>query len=172
MNPSPNDFVSNPLRREIHGSGEDTLRLIASLPAPAGLSDRVQAGLRAAPQAGRIVIWRGPLRPPFGWMYGGIVRCAAAAAIVCVVAGGGWRIFSHVHPPGSAQVMPAPVPAGGNGFSSAGAKRVPQTLEGPVLTHPVSAPPEVNVVQKAPAQPTPGVSKKKRITRSVAVPVQ
>ena len=174
MNPSPNNFISNPLRREADGAGEATLRLIASLPAPAGLSDRVRAGLRGAPQAGPILLGRGPLRPPFGWMHSTLIRGAAAAAIVCVVAGGGRRIYSHVHPAGSAKVAdkPAPVSASGNGFSSAGAKRVPETLEGPVLTYPVAAPPVVNVVEKAPAQPKPGTTKKKRVTNKAAVPVQ
>lgn len=173
MNSSPNNFVSNPLYREAHGPGEDTLRLIASLPAPAGLADRVQAGLRAAPQPRRILKGHETLRPPFGWMHSGVVRCATAAAIVCVVAGGGWRIYSHVQPAAAARMAVSP---NGNGFSTAGAKRVPQTLDGPVLTHPVVNPPEMKVVEKAPAQPKPptgtAITKNKRVLRTTPLPVQ
>lgn len=173
MNSSPNNFVSNPLSREAHGPGEDTLRLIASLPAPAGLSDRIQAGLRAAPQPRRTLMRHEALRPPFGWMYSGMVRCAAAAAIVCVVAGGGWKIYSHAQPEGAAKMIVSP---SGNGFSTAGAKRVPQTLDGPVLTHPVANPPEVNVMQKMSAQPKPASGpatiKSKRVRRTTPLPVQ
>jgi|SRR5579863_7066639 hypothetical protein len=174
MNPSHNDFVSHPARREADGPGEDTLRLIASLPAPPGLADRMRAGLRTAPQAGRILMARGPVRPPFGWMNSTLVRVAAAAAIVGVVAGGGWRIYSHVQPAGTAQriVMPGPVSSTGKGFSNAGASRVPETLQGPVLSHPVVAAPEVNVVEKAPTPPKPAIKKTKQAPRNAPLHVQ
>jgi len=168
------------------GTGEDTLRLIARLPAPQGLPDRVRAGLRAAPRASRILFWRSPLVPPGGWMYSGLVRGAAAAAIVCVVAGGGWRIYSHVLtiPAARAVLMPDPVTPmrpNGSGFLPAGAKRVPETLDGPVLRHPVAptsdvlpTASEVNVVDKTPAQPTPSAipGKKKAPSRSADGPQQ
>ncbi len=174
MNPFANKPVPDPLLREARGPGEDTLRLIASLPAPQGLSDRVQAELRAAPRVGRLLTDRGPLRPPFGWMYSGFLRGAAAAAIVGVVAGGGWRIYSRVQPAPSprVEIVPAPVSPAGNGFSNAGARRVPQTLDGPLLSHPIVTRPEINVVQKVPAQPTPRTTRKKRMTHSAAVPLQ
>ena len=38
-------------------SAEETLQLIARLPAPEGLEDRVQAGLKTAPAHGRILHW-------------------------------------------------------------------------------------------------------------------
>ncbi len=48
---------SNPQNPMNADSGEDTLRLIASLPAPAGLEDRVHKALRAAPRSGRVLAW-------------------------------------------------------------------------------------------------------------------
>ena len=116
-------------------SAESTLRLIATLPAPEGLEDRVQAALQAAPRAGRVLAWPAALRPDSDWL-----RSAAAAAIVLVVAGGGWGIYSHVQPGGPERGVAAPMrvvaPAG---FSSAGAMRTPQTLTGPVVAHPATA---------------------------------
>ena len=151
MSTLPKDGRSNSDRRNSQGTGEDTLRLIAGLPAPAGLEDRVKAGLRSSPETGRFLGRRGPLRPAFGWMYSSLVRGAAAAAIVCLVAGGGWQIYSHVQPPPAAKVIM--LPSTGNGFSNANAVRVPQTLDGPVLKHPVSPGPEKNVAKKSPVQP-------------------
>ena len=151
MNPSPQN--GSVFENERRGSGEETLRLIASLPAPQGLTDRIHAGLRSAPETGRVLPWRGSLRPAGGWMYTTVARSAAAAAIVCVVAGGGWGIYSRVQPaPGSSVIATPPqVAPGGGGFSPANARRVPQTLQGPVLTHPVQTPAEENVVDKMPA---------------------
>jgi hypothetical protein len=164
-------------------SAETTLRLIASLPAPEGLTDRVQAGLRAAPNLGRVLPWRGPLRSVGGWMHNGwihgsVARGAAAAAIVCVVAGGGWRIYSRVQPSPAANVIVMPQrvsPAAG--FSQAGARRVPDTLQGPVLTHPVADNPERSVEDKALASPKPVAGgaparRKKTASRIAVLPVQ
>ncbi len=122
-------------------SGEETLRLIAALPAPEGLVDRVQTRLRTAPRSSRILAW--PLAfAPGGWGYGNAVRGAAAAAIVCVVAGGGWRVYSHVQPGPSARIMVMPTPAGPpRGFSIGGSVHTPDPVHGPVLTHQVTAVP-------------------------------
>jgi hypothetical protein len=62
------------------------------------------------------------------------MRSAAAAAIVFVVVGGGWGVYSRVQQPQAAKVitMPARVAAPG-GFSNAGAMRTPNTLNGPVV---------------------------------------
>lgn len=174
---NPNDLLPDPARRNAYSAAEDTLRLIASLPAPAGLADRVQAELRTAPRTGRVLLWLGSLTSAGGWMYSGMVRGAAAAAIVCLVAGGGWRIYSHVHPADSAKILPATVSSPGNSFSNAGARRVPETLQGPVLSHPVVASPEVNVVDKGPAKPKAGppvaaVKKRKATSRPTGAPVQ
>ena len=82
------------------GPGEDTLQLIANLPAPAGLEDRIHAGLLAhahsARRAGRVLAWPANSSAGSAWM-----RSAAAAAIVFVVAGGGWGIYSRVQQPQS-----------------------------------------------------------------------
>jgi hypothetical protein len=83
------------------------------------------------------------------------VRSAAAAAIVFVVAGGGWGIYSRVLPGQPARVIAQPPhgPSSG-GFSSAGAMRTPQTLNGPVVAHPATAqPPKAKVPAKVPARP-------------------
>lgn len=122
---------------------ETTLRLVATLPAPEGLVDRVQDGLRTAPR-GHLLEWPTALLPG-AWMMSPALRCAAAAAIVCIVAGGGWRIYSHVQTPAAptANVVVMPARVGAHGaFSSAGAMRTPDTLAKPVLTHAVTAVPE------------------------------
>jgi hypothetical protein len=113
-------------------SAEETLRIVAVLPAPAGLEDRVHAALRNAPRRGRVLAWPEALRPQSGWM-----RTAAAAAIVFVVAGGGWGVYTRVEQnrpgklPGKVIVMPRLGAPGG--FSGANAVRTPQTLTGPIV---------------------------------------
>ena len=137
---------SNPHESTASGSAsspaEVTLRLIASLPAPEGLAERVQTALDAAPRRGRVLAWPRTLRPESGWM-----RSAAAAAIVLVVAGGGWGVYTRVQQNGPAKVivMPARMPATG-GFTGAGAIRTPLTLPGPKA--PIKVSPAAN-----PAQP-------------------
>jgi hypothetical protein len=125
-------------------SAEETLRLIARLPAPGGLEERVKAGLRAAPQfappMGRVLAWPSP-------MAGGWLRAAAAAAIVFVVAGGGWGIYSRVQPGQPAKGIGGTRMAAPGGFTEGGAVRRPQTLTGPVVPGPVVTGPAV----KAPA---------------------
>ncbi|HEY1897807.1 MAG TPA: hypothetical protein VGG62_16120 [Terracidiphilus sp.] len=179
MNASPrNGLFPETSDRDLSQSGEDTLRLIASLPAPEGLPDRVHEGLRHAPQTARVLNWRRPIRPSGGWMQSTMARSAAAAAIVCVVAGGGWRIYSRVQPTPAVRVleMPSRVAPGGGGFSQAGAKRVPDTLNGPVLTHPladnpVADNPEPDVVVKAPDTTRPVHGKRTPAKKPAARPV-
>ncbi len=114
---------------------EESLRLIASLPAPDGLEDRVNAVLRAAPRRGRVLAWPRAIRPESGWM-----RTAAAAAIVFVVAGGGWGVYTRVehNQPAKVIVMPPRMPIAG-GFSGAGAIRTPETIPGPMAPQPAKA---------------------------------
>ena len=113
-------------------TGEDTLRLIAALPAPEGLEDRVRTALRTAPRQGRVLAWPWALSADAAW-----VRAAAAAAIVFVVAGGGWGVYSRVQPlpSGKAPAVPARVGAQ-SGFSGAGAVSTPKTLVPPVVSEP------------------------------------
>jgi hypothetical protein len=131
-------------------TGEDTLRLIAQLPAPEGIEDRVRAELRAAPRRARVLSWPAALRSDSPWM-----RSAAAAAIVFVVAGGGWGVYSRVQQPQLARVivMPPRVAAPGS-FSSAAAIRTPNTLNGPVVANPVTVKPVTvkPVTETTPAQ--------------------
>jgi hypothetical protein len=113
-------------------TGEDTLRLIASLAAPEGLEERVRMALRTAPRQGRLLAWPGALRSDAAW-----IRATAAAAIVMVVAGGGWGVYSHIQPWQPARAPVAPARLGGVGeFSGASAVRTPQTLQPPVVSPP------------------------------------
>jgi hypothetical protein len=145
-------------RTEIRSSGsgsyEETLRMIARLSAPEGLEERVQAGLRAAASSDRARVLRWPvaLRLENAWMQN-LARVAAAAAIVAVVVGGGWGISSRVSSrfgpvqPSSAIAVPPRSgrqtgQIGQGGFSSAGAMRTPQTLNGPVVAPPATATPQ------------------------------
>jgi len=134
------------------GEAEETLRLIARLPAPVGLEDRVHAGLRSAPRSARVLAWPAAFSPAGGWL-----RAAAAAAIVFVVAGGGWGIYAHVKPGEPAHGIAGPRIAPPGGFTEGGAVRRPQTLVGPVVTHPATA---ATTKPKIPAKPastaTPG----------------
>lgn len=115
------------------GAAEETLRLIASLPAPEGLEERVRVGLRAEPRRARVLHW--PVALPGSGMAASWVRGAAAAAIVLVVAGGGWGIYTRVQTGPADKVIA--MPAQGGGFGSAGAMRTPDTLSGPML-HPAT----------------------------------
>lgn len=135
---------------------EETLRIIAALPAPAGLEDRVQQALRKGPGRARVLSW--PLSRQ-RWAQSGIARGAAAAAIVFVVVGVGWGVYSRVRPYQAPRVIVMPHVAAPGGFSSAGAMRTPQTLNRPVLAHPVvpAAAAEPAVVQAVPAQPATNV---------------
>jgi hypothetical protein len=112
------------------GTGEDTLRVIASLPAPEGLEERVHDALHTAPRQGLVLAWPLVLRSDAAW-----VRATAAAAIVMVVAGGGWGVYSRIQPwqPAKASAVPAKVGAVGE-FSGASAVRSPQTLKPTVVS--------------------------------------
>jgi hypothetical protein len=140
------------------GEAESTLRLIANLPAPEGLELRMKAALRAAPRRSNLFAW--PESPLRSWTESAWMKGAAAAAIVCVVAGGGWQVYSRVQPRPTALALPHV----GGGFSSAGAVRTPHTLDGPTLT-----PPQANVSDKR----TVGAKKKTPPAGKMAVaPVQ
>jgi hypothetical protein len=93
MKPSPNETVSSISPNFNPNTYEDTLRLIAHLPLPEGLVDRVQASLHSHPQLAshspRVVSWPGAFMHGNGWRHHSLMRAAAAAAIVVVVAGGG-----------------------------------------------------------------------------------
>ena len=134
----------------VPASAEETLRLIAGLPAPEGLEDRVHEALRAAPRTARVLAWpenpRWAMRRQSGWL-----RSAAAAVIVFVVVGGGWGVYTRVQhgQPAKVIVMPSPTPAAG-GFSGAGAIRTPQTLQGPTVNQPARPAPDQPAVKTRP----------------------
>jgi hypothetical protein len=121
-------------------AAEVTLRLIARLPVPQGLENRIDARLRATPRRARVLAW--PLAGE--WM-----RAAAAAAIVSVVAGGGWGIFLRVHPGQFSPGISGPSLAAPGGFTEGGAVRRPQTLTGPR----VAATPAASTALKPKARP-------------------
>lgn len=130
--PRANDSDSQASSDAALKSLDATLHLLATLPAPAGLEDRVFAGMVAVPPKARVLEWPQPLYSR-DW-----VRGIAAAAIVLVVGGGGWGVYSHVRPSEPAGAgQPAQVVAGPRtlfqpgGFSSAEMIRRPQTLNGP-----------------------------------------
>lgn len=109
---------------------EATLRLIATLPSPEGLENRVIARVRSAPRSGRILSWPGLVNPTEkNWF-----RAGAAAAIVLVVIGGGWEVNSRVKSISAVAAPPSTSAAGA--FSNAGAVRVPQTVPAPVTAQP------------------------------------
>ncbi|HEV2484373.1 MAG TPA: hypothetical protein VGT08_02480 [Terracidiphilus sp.] len=154
QNASAHNSISDASHEAVSSPAETTLRLIATLPAPDGLEDRVMAGLKAAPRTARVLHWPEMLQPTGSW-----IRGAAAAAIVFVVTGGGWGIYTRVQP---ARVIAMPPRTGAaGGFSNAGAMRTPQTLNGPVVDQSgevpaVSAQPvQVKPVKKAPVRIAP-----------------
>lgn len=132
---------------------EETLRLISSLPAPEGLEERMKMALRAAPRAGRVLHWPANSGAGRRWTHNTMARCAAAAAIVFVVAGGGWGVYSRVQPIQNPKVIAMPRVVAPGGFSNAGAMRTPQTLNGHVLSHPVTGTTKQTLaIAKAPAR--------------------
>src|SRR5579872_3455132 len=112
------------------GDADATLRLVARLAAPDGLEDRVKAGLRRRPSERGIGAWSFTARN--GWMQSSWLRGAAAAAIVALVAGGSWEVYSHVQLRKAQIAIPHVGRAGG--FSSANAMRTPKTLDVPMVT--------------------------------------
>lgn len=147
MNTNPqNPTNGHAMRTPASGDAEETLRLIASLPAPEGLEERVHRSLGAAPavrrtlRRGQLLAWPAP--PGAGR---DLVRTAAAAAIAFVIAGGGWGVYRQVQPRRTANEIPF-VSHGTKtgGLAPASAMRTPQTLHGPVvsgavLVHPTAA---------------------------------
>ncbi len=129
-------------------SVDETMRMIARIPAPEGLEERVKAGLHLAETRGRVLAWpagrrgAGKSAPSVStarvwtrpaWIRSGWARGAAAAAIALAIAGGGWGIYSRVEPAQSAKTVATPQAKPTGAFSEAGAMRRPPTLTGPVV---------------------------------------
>lgn len=141
MNPTNrNTFARDPNSP----SYEETLRLLARITPPPGLEERVQDRLHAAAASGsaRVFSWPAMLRFGSHSMTPAWMRAAAAAAIVTVIVGGSWGVYSHLQISPTARVVinPPRVPAQGS-FSNAGAMRTPQTLNGPLLAPPAAVAP-------------------------------
>lgn len=144
---------------------EETLRMLAKLPAPDGISARVQASLRSAPRRSSLS-GVGAVFGMSGWMHSAALRTAAAAGIVCVVAGGGWKIYSRVQMSAGMQgvavpVRVSPVTGSEGGFSTSGAIARPDPLKAPVIAHQFVAKPAQNTQQ-------PGQSEKKVVKKRPA----
>jgi hypothetical protein len=164
---NPFDSPSDPGASSDSSAFEETLRLIARLPAPEGIEERVQSRLRtgslttsgkaascpAVSSKARILHWPKAQQLESAW-----ARMAVAAAIVFVVAGGGWCIYSRIQPVQPQVAVALPRVGARGGFSSAGAMRTPQTLNGPLV-----APAAVVV---APQKVTPAVNPAKQARRA------
>jgi len=120
------------------GDPENTLRVIANLPAPQGLEERVKGALRMKSGTAQVLFWPTELMSGRGWTNNSWARGAAAAAIVFVVAGGSWGVFSRVQPAQTPKAIALPHVQTSGGFSNAGAMRTPQTLNGPQVKRPVT----------------------------------
>lgn len=141
---------------------ESTLRLIANLPAPRGIEDRVIARVRSAPHAGSVLNFPSLLSPADNWM-----RAAAAAAIAFLVVGGGWGVYLRIQQGGVAVTIPQA--SHSNGFSNAGAVRVPQTLQAPIVTEPSLVQPAADKAVKEPGKAEPPAKRKaSSVSRSKA----
>jgi hypothetical protein len=127
---------------ETNHHAEETLRLVAQLRPPAELAERVHRRLADEGNA--------PARRGFWslWMPGQRLQFALAAALVIAVAGSTWSVY-YVHPQGGSgsnagsgagsRAVPLPparaLPDNSGGFGSAGAERVPPTLN-PIKVQP------------------------------------
>jgi hypothetical protein len=164
-----NPIASRSLSGSASDMGEDTLHLIAKLPPPAGLEDRIHAGLLAhassALRTGRVLAWPAAARAGGGWM-----RSAAAAAIVFVVAGGGWGIYSRVQQSQSAKVIVIPHGPAPGEFTNSGAMRTPKTLNGPIISSSaVTQPAKPKVPVKGAAKSTTPQNAKSNTANKAAV---
>lgn len=124
MNQNPGNTSTQP--------PEETLRLVAQLPPPEELTDRVHQRL-AHEQAK-------PLPHGFWahWMPAQRLQFAAAAVLTIAVASSTWAVYhtrsgqnamgAHIVPPAPNSPAASPNVQQGGGFSTAGAVRVPPTL--------------------------------------------
>jgi hypothetical protein len=99
------------------------------------------------------------------------MRSAAAAAIVFVVAGGGWGIYSRVQQPQAAKVIVAPHGPAPGEFTNSGAMRTPKTLNGPIISSPaVTQPIPAKVPAKTAVKPTPQIAKSNGANKAAVQP--
>jgi hypothetical protein len=98
------------------------------------------------------------------------MRSAAAAAIVFVVAGGGWGIYSRVQQPQAAKVIVMPHGPAPGEFTNSGAMRTPKTLNGPIVSSPAAVQPaKPKVPAKGAAKGAPPQTAKSNAANKAAV---
>jgi hypothetical protein len=124
------DFYQSDTHHESGSEAEETLRLLARLPAPEGLNDRIHSRLEMTTRPARrsflASIWS-------LWMPAQRLQFAGAALLVLAVAGSTWSVYHTSNRAGN--VTPVPPAGPSTSFGSAGAERVPQTLK------PIKVPP-------------------------------
>lgn len=152
--PRESQFAS----RNGSGTGEpgETLRLIANLPAPEGLEERVKIALQLKQETGHVLPWPMERMGTRTWTNNPWARSAAAAAIVFVVAGGSWSVYSRVQPALAPKAIVLPHVQSSGGFSNAGAMRTPQTLNGPQVKRPMAGATKHARTANAESHPAPG----------------
>jgi hypothetical protein len=143
---------------------ESTLRLLAQLSPPDGLSDRVHRRLANAPEPA-------PARRFWSlWLPAHRLQFAGAAVLVTALAASSWTILERRHPQLPAAQNPAPRPAAApdsSAFSTAGSERRPSTLKA-IKVPPT---PKTSSSQKAaPAGKKPSAAKS-RAARPSSTPV-
>jgi hypothetical protein len=136
-----NLYSGNESGYESRHEAEETLRLVAQLPAPEELTERVHRRLHAASTSGRRGFWS-------LWMPAQRLQFASAALLVVAVAGSAWTV-RHAVRGGAATGQPAlqssgqsivqqparqPAPQA-SGFSTAGSEARPASLS------PIKVPP-------------------------------
>jgi hypothetical protein len=165
QNPNPDPNSDQTLNFASKIEAEETLRLIAQLPAPESLIDRIHARVRHQMAVENTT----PARRGFWslWSPGQRLQFAGAAALVLAFAGSMWTI-NHTHPAGAptSSVPQAITPSQAtpnSGFVGAKASRQPATLN-PIKVPPA---PKKKPSPKGLAKPSP-VTKASTITRAVA----
>ena len=110
-----------------HLEFDETLRLLARAEVPEGLAERVKARLKE----GAVIQW--PEKPSVAAMW---MKRAAAAAIVFVVSGGSWFVYTGVNSAAGARqgdkpmVLPSQIQGG---FSTADGMKKVDPLTAPII---------------------------------------
>jgi hypothetical protein len=113
-NSSENSFCHPNLAK-----AEETLRQVAKLPPPDGLTERVHHRLRAeAAKPHRTGFWA-------AWQISPRLQFAGAAVVMVALASGGWAIYQSNH---ASSLVPGIHNAPAGSFGGNGAVRVPPTV--------------------------------------------
>jgi hypothetical protein len=152
-NPNPDSRSRSNSSFESGIEAEETLRLLAQLPPPDRLNERVHAGIRHQ----LALESTSPRRRGFWslWSAGQRLQLSAAAALMLAVAGSMWTV-NHSRPmaPAAPQTaVPQAITPESGAFGGAKAERVPATLT-PIKVPPV---PKKKPSPKGAAKPSPKV---------------